>query len=176
MNKEGIDYLTNYIREHNIKTILEIGTAIGYSAIKMALISSDIMITSIERDRDRYNLAANNIKKYKLSKQIELIYGDALDINVTGEYDLIFIDAAKSKYIEFFERYKKNLAPNGVIVSDNLSFHGMVLDPNMTKSRNTKQLIIKIKKYIDFLKTNEEFDTMFYDVGDGVSVSIKRES
>ena len=104
MQKDGILYLINYIKENNIKNILEIGSAIGYSSIMMASINSDIRITTIERDKDRYDLAVFNIKKYNLDKQINIIYGDAVDTDITGMYDLIFIDAAKGKNIFFFEK------------------------------------------------------------------------
>ena len=109
MQKDGILYLINYIKENNIKNILEIGSAIGYSSIMMASINSDIRITTIERDKDRYDLAVSNIKKYNLDKQINIIYGDAVDTDIAGMYDLIFIDAAKGKNIFFFEKYKNNL-------------------------------------------------------------------
>ena len=84
---------------------------------------------------------------------------------------MIFIDAAKGQYINFFEKYKSNLAPNGVFISDNLLFHGMVDDLTLTHNYSTIKLVKKIRKYIDFLKKNEEFETKFYEVGDGVSVS-----
>ena len=106
MQKDGILYLINYIKENNIKNILEIGSAIGYSSIMMASINSDIRITTIERDKDRYDLAVSNIKKYNLDKQINIIYGDAVDTDITGMYDLIFIDAAKGKNTFFFEKYQ----------------------------------------------------------------------
>ena len=102
MQKDGILYLINYIKENNIKNILEIGSAIGYSSIMMASINSDIRITTIERDKDRYDLAVFNIKKYNLDKQINIIYGDAVDTDITGMYDLIFIDSANGKNIFFF--------------------------------------------------------------------------
>ena len=76
MQRDGIEFLTNYIRENNIKNILEIGSAIGYSAIKIASISSDIKVTTIERDKERYDLAVNNIKNFNLSDQINIINGD----------------------------------------------------------------------------------------------------
>ena len=106
MMKDGIEYLCNYIKEHNIKNILEVGTAIGYSAIVMASLSPDITITTIERDEERYMLAVNNVKKYHLENQINLIFGDASEVEVSGEYDLIFIDASKGHNIEFFNRDK----------------------------------------------------------------------
>lgn len=173
MQKDGIEFLINYIKEHNIKNILEIGSAIGYSAIKMALVDNDIKITTIERDKERYDIALNNINKFNLNDRINIILGDALDINIVGEYDLIFIDAAKSQYIKFFEKYELNLKQEGVIVTDNLSFHGLVEDDSKTTNRNTKQLVRKIRNYIEYLKNNERYKTTFYELGDGVAVSKK---
>ena len=144
MQKDGIEFLTNYIKENNINSILEIGSAIGYSAIKMALVNKNIKVTTIERDTDRYNIALENIAKFSLSNQINIINGDALDTIIEDKFDLVFIDAAKSQYIKFFEKYDKNLKNNGVIVSDNLSFHGLVEDDSKTNNRNTKQLVRKI--------------------------------
>lgn len=173
MQDEGIDFICNYIKENNVKSVLEIGSAIGYSAIRFASINKNIKVTTIERDKDRYSLAVSNINDIGLDNQITIYNDDALNIELNSKFDLIFIDAAKSQYIKFFEKYKNNLNKNGVIISDNLSFHGMVEHPELTKNRNTKQLVGKIKRYIDFLKNNEEFETTFYELGDGVSVSKK---
>jgi predicted O-methyltransferase YrrM len=174
MQDAGIDFICNYIKDNNIKRILEIGSAIGYSTIRFASISDDIQVTTIERDNDRYNEALKNIHDNDLDNRINIILGDALETNISGKYDLIFIDAAKSQYIKFFNKYKANLDINGVIFSDNLSFHGMVEDISLTHNRNTRQLVGKIRKYIEFLKDNEEFDTTFYSIGDGVSISKRK--
>ncbi|MBE6139813.1 MAG: O-methyltransferase [Firmicutes bacterium] len=175
MQKDGIEFLCKYIKENNIKNILEIGSAIGYSAIKMALVDSDVKVTTIERDKERYDIAVNNIKKFNLQDRINIINEDALILNIgiNDKYDLIFIDAAKSQYIKFFEKFEKNLKDGGVIVSDNLSFHGLVEDESKTNNRNTKQLVRKIRKYIDYLKDNPNYKTTFYELGDGVAISIK---
>ena len=173
MQKDGIEFLTNYIKENNIKSILEIGAAIGYSAIKMASISDDIKVTTIERDSFRYNEAVKNIEYNNLNDRINIINADALEVELNDKYDLIFIDAAKSQYIKFFEKFEKNLKTNGVIVSDNLSFHGLVEDETKTNNRNTKQLVRKIRKYIEYLKENPNYKTTFYELGDGVAISIK---
>ena len=173
MQKSGINFLTKYIEENNIKSILEIGTAIGYSAIKMASVNDKIKVTTIEKDNERYLTALKNIKEFDLEKRITLISGDALDIELDGKYDLIFIDAAKGQYIKFFEKYSKNLKKNGVIVSDNLDFHGFVKQEERIISKNLRQLVNKIRNYIEFLKNNTEFTTTFYKVGDGISISIK---
>lgn len=170
MQKDGIEFLTNYIKEHQVKRILEIGSAIGYSAIKMALVSDDIYIKTIERDYERYNLAIENIKKFNLENRIEIINSDAFDIEVTEQYDLIFIDAAKSQSIKFFEKFKSNLKKDGTIITDNINFHGLTQAKEI-KNRNTRQLVGKIRAYIKFLKENEEFTTIFIDDGDGIAIS-----
>ena len=174
MQKDGILYLINYIKENNIKNILEIGSAIGYSSIMMASIDSDIRITTIERDRDRYDLAVSNIKKYNLDKQINIIYGDAVDTDIAGMYDLIFIDAAKGKNIFFFEKYKNNLVKGGTIITDNLSFHGLVEDSDLVKTKNQRGIVNKIKDFISFLDNNEEFVTEYIPVGDKIAISKRR--
>lgn len=174
MMKDGIEFLTKYIKENNIKNILEIGTAIGYSAIKMALVDEKIKIVTLEKDKERYEIAKKNIKEFNLEKQIQVINIDALEYEEEQQYDLIFIDAAKAQYIKFFEKYKKNLKQNGTIISDNLDFHGLVKNPELTTNKNTKQLVRKINKYIEFLKENKEFKTEFISLGDGIGISKKQ--
>ena len=179
MRDGGVDFICTYIKEHNIKRILEIGTAIGFSAIEFANVAPDIKVTTIEMDIDRHIKARQNIHDSGLDERINAIHGDALKINLLDannqpeQFDLIFIDAAKAQYINFFERYKTNLAPGGVFISDNLSFHGMVDDLTLTHNYSTIKLVKKIRKYISFLKSNKEFSTEFFDYGDGVSVSKK---
>lgn len=175
MLPDGIEFLLNYIKENNVNTILEIGTAIGYSAIRMALISSDIKVTTIERDIDRYNEAIKNISDFSLENQINVIYADAFDVDLTEKFDLIFIDAAKSQYIKFFEKFKHNLNETGTIISDNLEFHGLVENKeNVSLSRNVRGLVRKINEYVTFLKDNREFKTDFYSIGDGIGVSVRK--
>ena len=170
MLQDGIDYIVNYIKNNNVKSILEIGTAIGYSAINFALVDSNIKVTTIERDDIMYNEAIKNISEFNLNNQINVIHNDALYTEINGKYDLIFIDAAKSQYIKFFEKYKNNLNNNGVIITDNLNFHGLVSDDSNITNKNTLQLVKKIRNYIDFLKENKEFCTDFLNIGDGISI------
>ena len=174
MQKEAMEFLVDFIKKNNIKDILEIGTAIGYSAINMCLISNDIKVTTIERDEARYKQAIKNIKEFNLDDQINLIYGDALEENITGSYDLIFIDAAKAQNKNFFNKYSPLLKKGKYIITDNLNFHGLVGEDTTNLSRNLKQLVRKIKDYIEFLKQNKDYDTTFYDVGDGISISVKK--
>ena len=174
MLKDGIEYLCEYIKTNNIKSILEIGSAIGYSSIMMALVDSNIKITTIEKDKERYDIAVSNINKFNLSDRITILNEDALVSDIKDKFDLIFIDASKGNNINFFNKYKSNLNNNGVIVTDNLSFHGLVEDPSLVKTKNQRGLVTKIKKYLEFLDNNEEFDTKYYEVGDKISISIRK--
>ena len=175
MQKDGILYLCNYIKENNIKNILEIGSAIGYSSIMMANVNNDIKITTIEKDKDRYEIAVSNIKKYHKEEQINIIYKDATEIEITDKFDLIFIDAAKGKNTFFFNKFKDNLNNNGTIITDNLSFHGLVEDENLVKTKNQKGIVKKIKDYISFLDNNTEFNTTYIPVGDTIAISKRND-
>ena len=177
MQDDGIEFLLNFIKSKNIKKILEIGTAVGYSAIRMASINPLIKVTSIERDNTRYIEAVRNVNNEHLDNRINLIFKDAMDVNFDRDtkFDLIFIDAAKGKNTDFFLKFKENLSNDGYIVTDNLKFHGLVDKPlEEIESRNVRGLVRKIRSYIEFLKSNEEFETEFYDIGDGVSISRRK--
>lgn len=174
MMEDGINFLTTFVIKHQTKNVLEVGTAIGYSAIMLALASPNLKITSIERDHERYLEAVKNIKKFNLEDRITLIYKDASDVELNDKFDLIFIDAAKGKNMSFFKKFSKNLSKDGFIVTDNINFHGYVnKDESEIKTRNLRGLVRKIKDYINFLKDNDEYKTVFYEVGDGISVSKK---
>ena len=175
MQKEGIYYLTSYIDKHYITNILEIGTAIGFSAIMMSMVRDDIKVTSIEKDEKRYLEAVKNVKRMGLEDRITLVFNDALKVNLDDKYDLIFIDAAKSKNRELFEKFQSLLKPDGVIVTDNMNFHGLInKDEEEIKSKNLKGLVRKVKEYHEFLKTNKNYDTEIINVGDGVAFSKRK--
>ena len=174
MMDEGMAFILDYIKQNDVEFILEIGTAVGYSAINFAKVSPDIRVYTIEYDIERYHEAVKNVVNCGLSHQITVFLGDALKFNFTEQFDLIFIDGAKSQYINFFEKYKNNLSEKGAFISDNLFFHGMVEDISKTKNYSTIKLIRKIRRYIDFLKANQEFETTFLEIGDGVAVSKRK--
>jgi len=175
MQEEGIEFLTTFIVKHQVKNILEIGTAIAYSAIEMALVNSEIHITTVERDEKRYLEAVKNVKKLGLEQQITLIFKDALDMRLKEKYDLIFLDAAKGQNIKFFENFENNLKEEGYIITDNMNFHGYVeKDIESIKSKNLRSLVRKIKDYHEFLKQNENYTVEFYPQGDGIAVAKKK--
>lgn len=175
MQPEGIDFLTTFIIKHQIKSVLEIGTAIGYSAIMMSLCSPTLKVTTIERDEERYLEAIKNIKKLNLENRVTLIFNDALKTKINEKYDLIFIDAAKAQNIKFFELFERNLNEGGFIITDNMYFHGLVKKSEKEiKSRNVRGIVRKIKDYITFLKENDNYNTTIYEIGDGIAVSEKK--
>lgn len=175
MMDESINYLCDYIKKNRIKKILEIGSGIGYSAIKMAMLNDQITVTTLEKDIERYNIAVQNIKNLKLKKRINIINIDGLEWSTKEKYDLIFIDASKSHNTDFFNQFKNNLNKNGRIITDNLSFHGLVEDNSLIKTKNQENLVRKIKEFIDFLNNEEEWKTEFIDIGDKIAISKKEE-
>ncbi len=176
MQDEGIDFLTTFIIKNQIDSVLEIGTAIGYSAIMMALANPKLKVVSIERDEERYLEALKNVKEFHLEDRITLLFKDALEVNIHDKFDMIFLDGAKGQNINFFEHFERNLNDKGYIVTDNINFHGYVQkDESEIKSRNLRGLVRKIKAYIEYLKENQNYVTTFYQKGDGIAVSEKKE-
>ncbi len=174
---EGLTFLLFLIKTKKVRNILEIGTAIGYSAINMAMQSLDINIDTIERNEEMYNQAIRNIKKAKMTERINVHFKDALEVDINEfnrKYDLIFIDAAKAQYIKFFTLYEPLLSDDGVIFTDNLLFHGLVNNSERIESKNLRNLVTKIENYNEWLANNEKYDTSFFSIGDGIAVSVKK--
>lgn len=174
MQDAGIEFLKQYIKKNNVKNVLEIGTAVGYSSIQMALVDNNVNILTIERDKIRYDEAINNINKMQLNNQIKCEYGDALEINIDGKYDLIFIDAAKSQNIKFFEKYKNNLEKNGAIIVDNIFFHGIIYEEDAKLSRNLRGIKRKILGFIEYIKSLPNYKYEILELGDGIMIITSR--
>lgn len=171
MQDGGIQFLCNLIKDRGSYRILECGTAIGYSSICMAKVNPKIIIDTCEIKHDLVCLAINNIKQENCDHQITVHECDAVQFSTDKKYDLIFVDAAKAQYRKYMEHFMDNLSDDGVFVFDNLNFHGMVDDPSLTSSRNTKALVRKIKEFRDYILDHHEFNTKFYpEIGDGVAV------
>lgn len=175
---EGLALLEQIIRISKPKHILEIGTAIGYSAYRMARICGS-HITTIERNPEMIKKAQDTFKRSGYENQIKLIECDALeafDLVKDTAFDLIFIDAAKAQYQKFFELYTPLLTSNGIVVSDNMSFHGLVHQDNYeAQSRSVRGLIRKLTNYQDFLLKHPNYDTSIFELGDGVAISVKKD-
>jgi predicted O-methyltransferase YrrM len=171
---EGAGALEQLILDNGCRRILEIGSAIGKTAINLAMLDEAITVTTIEKDPELARLCRENIKTYHLQDRVTSIEGDALETEIQGPFDCIFIDAAKAQYRRFFVKYAPLLADNGIIVSDNMNFHGMVQHPEMTNNRHTKALIRRLKEYRTFLESLEDYDTVILESGDGIAVTRKK--
>lgn len=176
MDKISVEFIKQLIRIHKAQSILEIGTAIGYSALHFASVDDAIHVTTIERNETMYKAALLNFESFN-SKQIRPIYKDALeafhDVN-DRQYDILFIDAAKAQSMRFFELYSPLVKRGGLIITDNILYHDFVGNIEIVRSRNVKQMVRKIEKYNAWLSKHPDYDTNFLDIGDGMSISIKK--
>ncbi|CDQ18084.1 Predicted O-methyltransferase YrrM [Halobacillus karajensis] len=178
MEPLGIEFLMQLLRIHQPKNILEIGTAIGYSALRMLEACPGSNITTVERDENRYNDALQNIKAMNVEDSIHVIHGDALDvasqIEKNGPFDLLFIDAAKGKYEEFFHLYSPMISKEGLIISDNVLFKGFVADDSEANPRMAK-IARKIRKFNEWLVHNPDYHTTIVPIGDGVAITKRKQ-
>lgn len=159
------------------RQILEVGTAIGFSALLMSEYGpKDCKITTIEKYEKRIPLARENFKKAGKEESITLLEGDAAKIlkELTGPYDFIFMDAAKGQYIHFLPDILALMPAGGVLVSDNVLQDGDVMESRFAVTRRDRTIHSRMREYLYELKHNEQLCTDILPVGDGVTVSVKR--
>ncbi|WP_240697221.1 O-methyltransferase [Sporolactobacillus sp. Y61] len=181
MHPAAMAFLQQVIRWKNPKHILELGTAIGYSSIRMRLAAgADVDISSVERDRDMIREAKENIRSMGFESSIHVIEGDATrelpEVRQAAPFDLILFDAAKAQYEHLFPVYADLLSDDGIIITDNVLFHGLVCDIEGIKKKQLRRLVEKVDSYNHFLVRQQGFDTIFLTVGDGLAVSTKKSS
>lgn len=172
---DTLDVIKKYFINEKPNKILEIGTAVGYSAICFSeYLSDNGVIDTIERDADRIIEAKQNIKIMGLEEKIHIYEGDAVEILPTldKKYDVVFIDAAKGKYPFFLEQSLRMLNKNGIIFADNILYKGYVMsDYNKHKQRTA---VNHLRQYIKEIKENPELETEILEVGDGLAISRKK--
>ncbi|SEO33918.1 Predicted O-methyltransferase YrrM [Amphibacillus marinus] len=177
MERDGIDFLKQLVRIKQPQKILEIGTAIGYSALQMQEAFNQAEIVTVERDEKRAQRAQHYIAKAECQEKIDLIQGDALEcvneIKQKGPFDLLFIDAAKGQYQRFFNIYTPMLQDNGIIITDNVLFKGYVAHP-CEATKRIKQIAEKIASYNEWLINQSNYNTTIVPVGDGIAITTKR--
>ncbi|MBQ6125497.1 MAG: class I SAM-dependent methyltransferase [Erysipelotrichaceae bacterium] len=172
---EGLAFLLNIIKERNCRDILELGTAVGYSAIQMAGLDKDIRVDTLEKNEELYREAIKNIADNGLFDRITPYLIAIEDFRTDKLYDLIFVDAAKAQYGKYLEMFLDNLKSDGVMVFDNMVFHGLIYDPESIRSRNLRNLVKKIIKFREKVHNDERFDIMMFDnIGDGIFVLTRR--
>lgn len=180
MEQNGIDTFIGLLALQKPTTFLELGSAIGYSAIRMAYAFPNLQITTIERDAARFNKAVEYIKEAQMAERINIIEADALefqaDASMMGAFDALFIDAAKGQYQRFFEKYAPLVKAGGVIYCDNMFMHGMVLKDLSEIPRRKRTMIRNLKAFTGWVENHPQFETHLLPVGDGILIAIKKEA
>ena len=158
-------------------TILEVGCAIGFSALLMSEYGpEDCHITTIEKYEKRIPVARENFRRAGKEERITLLEGDAAEIlqKMTGAYDMIFMDAAKGQYIHFLPDVLRLLAPGGILLSDNVLQDGNILESRFAVTRRNRTIHSRMREYLYELKHHPQLETVILPVGDGVTLSVKR--
>lgn len=177
IRSETRELLRFLVRMKKPARILEIGTAIGYSAIVMHKCQGqDGKLDTIERNEKRYNSACANIEKAGFSESIQIHFGDALDVleQLKESYDFIFMDAAKAQYENFLERCMGRLDREGILVCDNILQDGSVAQSRYAVTRRDHTVHDRMREFLYNLKRKETLDTVILPVGDGVAISRKK--
>lgn len=196
-NSQGLNELEKYSIETNVPiirkemqtlmkfmlavnkphSVLEVGTAIGFSAILMAEnLPKDSHITTIEKYEKRIPLAKENFKRFEVEDRITFLEGDATEIlkSLEGPYDFIFMDAAKGQYINFLPEILRLLSPGGILLSDNVMQDGNILESKFAVERRDRTIYKRMRDYLYELTHNEELTTVILPVGDGVTISTRK--
>ena len=174
---EGLAFLLNVIIERGCKDILELGTAVGYSAIEMAKCDPGIHIDTIEKNEDMYRQALVNIQKESLEDRIRVHFTPIEDFHTEKMYDLIFVDAAKAQYGKYLEQFLPNLKKDGIMLFDNMIFHGLIYEVETISSRSLRALVKKIIKFREKVLNDDRFDIIMFDsIGDGILILTRRNS
>lgn len=179
MDKAGMEFMLGLLYLIQPTSILEIGSAIGYSSIRMAKAFPEVRIVTMERNAERIRKAKEYIDRSGYGNRIMLLEGDALllkeNLPDNRQFDVIFIDAAKGQYQRFFELYEPLLSERGVIISDNVLFKGQVAESaELVDDRRKRALIKKIQNYNEWLMNHPMYDSTIIPIGDGVAISKKR--
>ena len=174
---DTLEVVSKVLEEVKPKYILEIGTAVGYSAIRFSkYLENDGIIDTIERDENMIKEAEINIKDLNLEEKINIIAADAVEIlpSLNKSYDIVFIDAAKGKYPFFLKEAIRLLSPKGVIIADNILYKGYTLsDYNKHKQRTA---VRGLRTFLKELEENDEFSTKILEVGDGLTITKRKEN
>ncbi|WP_378955587.1 O-methyltransferase [Pelosinus sp. sgz500959] len=176
INKVSSQLLIDIAQERSPRSVLEIGTAVGYSALLMiSHMPVDGKIVTIEQDANRIDTAYDFITRAGRIEQIQLLDGDASEIllQIEGPFDMVFIDAAKGQYLDYLQKVMDKLSDGAVIIADNVLFRGMVLSDEPPHKRY-RTIVKRLREYLDFVSHDSRFSTTIHHEGDGVAISYYR--
>lgn len=177
MQLPAIDALNQILRIQKPSNILEIGTAIGYSALRMAIALPDCKIVTVERDPERVTMAKHFLSRSVEGNRITVIEGDALEVDVESihsTFEAIFIDAAKGQYQRFFEKYSPLVPSGGILYIDNMYMHGLSDLDLKDVPRRKRTMIRNLKNFTDWIMNHPDYESTFFPIGDGLLICLKR--
>lgn len=177
IRKEMQSLIKFLLAAYKPRSVLEVGTAIGFSAVLMAEnLPQNSNITTIEKYEKRIPIAKENFRKFGLSDRITLLEGDATEIlkELEGPYDFIFMDAAKGQYINFLPEVMRLLSKGGILLTDNVLQEGDILESKFTVERRNRTIYKRMRDYLYELTHNDELITVILPIGDGVTVSTRK--
>ncbi len=177
MEDQGILELLDLLKQQQPERILEIGSAIGFSAIKMAEALPASTVDTVERDESRYGKALEFIAQSGLGNQIRIFHADALELELASlkpQYDAIFIDAAKGQYERFFDKYEALLPKGGIIYCDNMAMHGLSDIPLSEVPRRKRTMIRNLAVFKEHMLSHSGYDTELLSSGDGIMICRKK--
>lgn len=160
------------VYENKPKRILEIGTAIGFSALLMATANDDAIIDTVEKDTKRFERAKKAIEDANMTERINCISGDAGKVisELSGNYDFVYLDGPKGQYLNHLKKIEKILSEKAVIVADNVLFKGLVKSVEYPPHRY-RTIVVRLREYLEYV--NREYSTIIYEEGDGMAISFR---
>ena len=175
LQDKSLEFISFVLKLKNPKEILEIGTAVGYSAISFVqAVDGKVNVKTIERNERRYNEAINNIKEAGLQGEIDVVLTDETEylpnLHEDNKYDVVFIDAAKGQYLKFLENGIRLAKDGGIIIADNVLFKGRVMS-NYNEHKH-RTAVNRLRDYISLINSDERLESIVLDIGDGIAVSI----
>ena len=170
--KQTIEFILNLMKERNYTRFLEIGTAIGYTSINVALLNKNINVVTIEHDSKRAEIAKKNFIEFGVNEQINMIEDDAVTITINDKFDLIFIDASKKRNDYFLDKFSPNLNEGGMIIIDNMKLEDFWVNAKKEKKEKFHRMNEEFKRN---LLNRKEFDVQILeDIGDGIALIKKK--
>ncbi len=176
MEEESIDYVRRFLKENSVRSMLEIGTAVGYSSIVFASYIEDLHIVTLENDPERHRQAVANIERAGLSDRIKPLLADARQFSLNEKFQCLFLDGPKAHNEELYKIYRDNLTDDGIIIVDDVYLYGILDDPQRKIKRRLRPLVNKLRAFREEMLSDEAYESTYLRIGDGLLICKKREN
>ena len=176
MEEESIDYVRRFLKENNVRSMLEIGTAVGYSSIVFASYIEDLNIVTLENDPERHRQAVANIERAGLSERIRPLLADARQFSLNEKFRCLFLDGPKAHNEELYKIYRDNLTDDGIIIVDDVYLYGILDDPQRKIKRRLRPLVNKLRAFREEMLSDAAYESTYLQIGDGLLICKKREN